>query len=585
MDTLLGKINKLTNWQAALIIAVLGFAVFFTGLTAPFQGDDITQIVQNPVVHSLSHIRLFFSGGTFYNGGGVNTPLTGIYYRPLLTTMFSFLYTLFGARSLYFHLFQFMLCIANAALLYLVFRYSFKPLFALILALAYLLHPLNSQVVYAIPSMQDALYFFFGILAIWVLLRLRSMSSLVVVGLCLFLSLMSKEAGLCFVVMALVYLYWWDRKRLAPFTALMVLLIALWLILRAHAVGLNTPSHIAPINNLGLVGRLMTAPSIMQFYLTKLVFPWDLAPAYYWVYPHFSIKHVLVPLIIDVAAIALVVYGAIFIHHRTTKAQYYTYLFFAGWAGLGLASTLQIISLDMTACETWFYFSMAGVLGMIGVFLRAFEKRLNLKWFVAICVVVIGLMGTRTAVRGLDWSHGQNTIYKPVTAQGASYIAYNDLAQQLLDQGEYPKAEKYAAASIAIYPTAINYNSLGQAYAGLGEYAKASRAYTAGIRYDKLSVLYENMAALTPVYGSTSANADILAQAIAEFPHDAQIWLYSAISMYRQGNVQDANQAISRAYSYDPSNATIAQVYSLIKQGSQLNFRYSTVPNQNAANE
>jgi hypothetical protein len=42
---MLAKINKINTWQAALIIAVVGFAVFFRGLTNPFQGDDFNQII------------------------------------------------------------------------------------------------------------------------------------------------------------------------------------------------------------------------------------------------------------------------------------------------------------------------------------------------------------------------------------------------------------------------------------------------------------------------------------------------------------------------------------------------------------
>src|SRR5665213_1777591 len=201
---MLAKLNKITSWQAGLIIAVLGFAFYFTGLTNSFQGDDVYQIVNNVPVHSITHIKLFFEGGTFYNGHGL-APLSGVYFRPLMMTVFSLLYTLFGPHPIYFHLFQLALCIGSSIILYLFFRYSFKPALALSLSLVFLLHPLNSQVAYAIPSMQDALFFFFGILALYLLLRLKSVRSLLLVAACLFLSLLSKESGLLFTSMALLY--------------------------------------------------------------------------------------------------------------------------------------------------------------------------------------------------------------------------------------------------------------------------------------------------------------------------------------------------------------------------------------------
>ena len=158
---MLAKINKLKNWQVALIFLVLGFAVFFSGLMNSFQGDDLPQIVDNPVVHSISHIEIFFEGSTFYNGGGI-APLSGVYYRPLMTTAFSVIYTIFGAHPFYFHLFQLFLGIGSVFLLYLVFCYFISPTLSLVLSLIFLVHPLNSQVVFAIPWMQDTLFSFLG---------------------------------------------------------------------------------------------------------------------------------------------------------------------------------------------------------------------------------------------------------------------------------------------------------------------------------------------------------------------------------------------------------------------------------------
>jgi hypothetical protein len=133
LKNMLAKINKLSCWQAIIIISVIGFAVFFTGLTNPFQGDDFAQIVNNIPVHSITNIKLFFEGGTFYNGGGL-TPLTGVYFRPLMTTVFSLIYTPFGPHPIYFHLFQLLVYIGGAIFLFLFLKYSFKTLLALVLA-------------------------------------------------------------------------------------------------------------------------------------------------------------------------------------------------------------------------------------------------------------------------------------------------------------------------------------------------------------------------------------------------------------------------------------------------------------------
>jgi hypothetical protein len=327
---MLTRLNKLKNWQVALIIAILGLAVFFTGLANPFQGDDIPQIVNNVPVHSIANFRLFFKGGTFYNGGGL-VPLGGAYFRPLITVVFSIIYTLFGPHPIYFHLVQLALCIGSAVILFLFLKYSFKPVIALVLALIFLVHPINSQVAYAIPSMGDALFFFFGILALWLLLRFKSIRSLFLVIVCLFLSMLSKEAGMLFVVMSLIYLFWWDRKRFYPFMAILALPATIYVILRVNAIGWLPRSTIAPIDRLSLTGRLLTSPSVFLLYMTKFIFPAKLATSYYWVNSTFNVRHFLLPLIVDLAIIALVTYVALAIRKKASRAMYFTYLFIAVW--------------------------------------------------------------------------------------------------------------------------------------------------------------------------------------------------------------------------------------------------------------
>src|SRR6266567_2012741 len=195
----------LTWWQVAAILIVLGYVVFWTGLTSPFLGDDIPQIVDNLPVHSIAHVLVLFEGGTFYVGHGLS-PLSGAFYRPLITTTYALIYTIFGPHALAFHVLQILFSAVAAALLFLFFRYSFNKPLALFLASVFLVHPLNSQAVFGIPSMQEALFFIFGISALLLLVRYNSTRVLFIASLCLFISLLFKEAGILFVAMVGAYL-------------------------------------------------------------------------------------------------------------------------------------------------------------------------------------------------------------------------------------------------------------------------------------------------------------------------------------------------------------------------------------------
>jgi hypothetical protein len=546
---MLEKINKIKPWQAAIIIAIVGFAVFFSGLTSPFQGDDQSQIVSNPVVHSIANIRLLFEGSTFYTGKGL-VPLSGTYYRPLMATVFSLIYTVFGARPLYYHLLQLLLYIGSAVLLYLVFRYSFKPALALVLALIFLVHPLNSQVAFAIPSMQDALFFFFGILALWILLTFDSFKSLSIVALCLFLSMLSKEMGIVFVIMAIVYLFWYHKEQLRPFLVVMVLPIVLYLVLKANAVGIYGSGNNAPIDSLNLGERLLTMPSIMLFYITKFIFPWRLATSYSWVYKSFSFQHVVLPLAIDIIAVSCFVFMGILLSSKVSKAKYYTYLFFAIWAVIGIIPYLQIVPLDMTACETWFYFSMAGVLGMFGIIIESYRTRGN--WLLIIVAIIVVLIGVRTAIRGLDYNNPVSLAYKSVSVSPDDYNSYNEIAVSSYYQSNYSEAALYARSSVDIYPSFEGYETLGMSLTRLADYPAAVSAYNTGLKYFSQDTLYEDRGELTLVYGAYAPNKQFLTNSLNKYPYDSLLWEYLAILEDENNDNKDAKVAISNAAQYGP---------------------------------
>ncbi len=564
------KLYTIKSWQASLIIAITGGIVFASGLTSPFQADDLLQIVQSPAVHSIKNIRIFFTSGTFYSLD-TSKLMTGSYYRPLMTTTFSLIYTLFGPHPLYFHLVQLLLCIGSSTLLFLFFRYSFTPLLSLFLALIFLMHPLDSNVVYPIPCMQDALFFFFGILALYVLIRLRSLKSLGLVVLCLFLSLLSKETGIVFLGVVLLFLLWWDRKRLFPFIGIMVVPLAVYLALRYHAIGLMGSPAEAPILRLSLGGRLMTAPSIMTFYAFKVLFPLKLSTGYYWVYPHFSVSHFLIPLLIDLLIIAACIYCGRLLHKHASKATYYTYLFFATWTGLGMLTLVQIIPLDNTVSEAWFYVCMAGLLGMIGILLSVFKPPLRPEILCVLGIVLLCTYGVRTTLRGFDYQNPERLAYSNLAASKEDYVADDEIATYMLIDNNYAQATAYARRSIASYPAGINYGILGDIDLAQNNYQGAYNAFQAGLRYGgSQNVLYEGLGKLTLILGTPASDGQLLNTALKSYSHDPSLWLYMALYEERNGNNAQAITAIQNAEKYgqvpslvytDIMNNTPFQIY------------------------
>ncbi len=212
-NKLVDRLNAIKTWQVAAVILVLGFVVFFTGLSGGFQGDDNLQIVDNVPVHSLGNLPEFFSSSTFWNGES----LVGSFYRPIMTTTFSFIYSVFGANPTAFHIVQLLLYMAGAFVLFLFLKSFFKPALALLVALLFLVHPINSQAVFAIPSMQEPLFFLFGILALLTLSKAQTIKGFSIAALFLLLSMLSKESGIVFAGLSVLYLGLFNKEKIFIF--------------------------------------------------------------------------------------------------------------------------------------------------------------------------------------------------------------------------------------------------------------------------------------------------------------------------------------------------------------------------------
>ncbi len=412
---------------------------------------------------------------------------------------------------------------------------------------------MNSQVAFFIPNMQDALFLFFGLLAFWILIRFdESIKILWLVIACLFLSLLSKEAGILFVAVSVMYLLWSDRDRLWPFAAMLVPLAVAYLLLHVHAVGLSSAHpEFTPLDRMGPMGRLMNAPAIMLFYISKFIFPFKLAFGYYWGYPNFTVRHVLLPFVIDLAVIALIVYLAYLLRRRVSAEQRAAFIFFALWSAIGLAPYLQVFPLDFTTSEPWFYFSTAGILGMLGVLLVAFQEYVHPKLFITVAAVVICILGVRTLVRGTEWHDAYTLAEHDIAASKEDYEAYYQLSKVFTDKGDYNQAKVYAAQSISIFPTSENYNNLGFAAANLGEYSHAEQAYDNGVKYrGAFNTIYENQADLALVYGDPAVNKQRILEGLRHYPHNKGLWGSLAILEDKYGDNQAAQRDIATAAMY-----------------------------------
>jgi dolichyl-phosphate-mannose-protein mannosyltransferase len=260
----------LTPFKIICWIIIIGLCVYFNSLFNGFVGDDNSQIITNPLVHSLSNIVDFFKGSTLYlsqAGGSV-----GLYYRPLLSTTVSIIYSLFGANPFFFHFIQLLLHIGNVVLIFLILKKFFHKNTAFILSLIFLLHPINNETVVYISDIQEELFAFFGLIALFFLSRNKLITFIPVL---LLFSLLSKETGIIFIPIILIYYFLFsDRAKIKAKNLIisLSLVIIIYLFLRVIVGNIGVQTKLLYMSeNATFFQRITTIPSLLFYYL-KMVF-------------------------------------------------------------------------------------------------------------------------------------------------------------------------------------------------------------------------------------------------------------------------------------------------------------------------
>src|SRR6266567_1078323 len=289
--------NPLSTKKVVWIIVLVGVVVHFNGLFGGFIGDDKGQIQFNHFIQSLSHVPQFFTGSTFASSSGTN--LDGPFYKPFLSLSYAVLYALFKATPFYFHAFQLILHITNGILLFILFKKFLKEHIALLLALIFIVHPINSEAVVYIADLQEPLFFCFGLSALLLAMK-ESLSPkrAALISLLLLCSLLSKETGILFVLMVIVtrlFVRWYKTELLRSMMyAIPPILIYAFLRFGVAKMFISKFPGM-PITLLPLSQRILNMPAIVFYYLKTFFYPSRLDFFQIWVVKHLTFTNFFVP--------------------------------------------------------------------------------------------------------------------------------------------------------------------------------------------------------------------------------------------------------------------------------------------------
>lgn len=533
-----------------LIILVVGFVVYFLSLFGNFLWDDEEQVVNNALVHSISNIPDLFAGSTFNTGGAGG--LAGMYYKPMMSVVFAVIYTVFGANSFFFHLLQVLIHLANTILVFFLFEHFFSRQWIQTdtkadlnrwlsggLSLLFLVHPINSEAVVYISALQDVLFLFFGLLALLVVTREKELikplnklrlNPYLVSSLLLSLSLLSKETGFVCVAILIIYLFLFKKESIKKYFLYVFIFSCIYFILRfaVARVGLSKEG-ISPIMRVTLGERLISIPQIIFFYLKTFVWPKDLAIALHWVVSEASFSNFYLPLIFDLLFFSTIIgYSALL--YRKRSPYFKIFLFFLLWFVSGLGIHLQIVPLDMTVAERWFYLPMVGLLGMICVIVLelcefGLMSKTRFEIFRFVGLVLLVFLSLMTFNRTLDWADGLTLFSHDVQLNPDAFDLQNNLGVELYRVERIDEAKFHFEKSTVLAPYWwTNWNNLGAVYEQEGDFEKAEEYYQNAINNGEYYLAYENYALiLIKQERLEDAKAFLETDALLKFPYNERL--------------------------------------------------------------
>ncbi|HEX7042461.1 MAG TPA: hypothetical protein VF189_04380 [Patescibacteria group bacterium] len=556
-----------TKIKAVLWIGFVGYLVFFNMLLNGFVEDDKKYIIDYPLVHTVNLIATF----------GINNFNIAGQYRPIPATYFSILYFLFGNISFFYHVLQLSLHISVAILVYLLFCKFLSKKISFFASLIFLVHPIQVESVSYIAQTVSPLFSLFGLIPLLILTKkVVSIKELFISYFLLLLALLTKETGIIFLFLILLYSFLFIKKSLLKYIFFSLGVISIYGFIRIGIghVGLST-RLLPPIASLPLATRIINIPAIVFYYVRTLIFPSTLAFDQQWTVTTINFSNFYFPFIIDVIFFSIIIIFGFFLFKKSKKF-FKIYLFFFSWFLSSLFFHVQIFPLDATVGDRWFYLTMIGIIGLLAIIYQSFELYLNKSVrriiFISICVVIL-LLSVRTIYRNSNWVD-PITLYTHDILISDDYDLENSLGTEYLEKKDYTRALDHFNKSAILRPNEFNLHNLGVTYEDMGSMEKAKEYFESALsakdykaflphKHDENS--YKSYASILIYFEDYNKANEFIHNALIDYPDSSDLWMFFSLTQLKLHDENGALSSAEKAYTID-SNSTDTYIYQHVTQ-------------------
>jgi protein O-mannosyl-transferase len=413
-----------------IIIALFAFVLYIQSVTFSYTLDDSAVIKDNKVTtKGIQGISTILTKDYWY---GFSDMMRVPEYRPASLIMFALEWQFFPENPHVSHLINVLLYSLTCWLLYLVLCKLFEKynlLVPFICSLLFVAHPIHTEIVDSIKSRDEILCFLFSILSVFFVLKYfekQTIFKLILAGIFFFISLLSKETSIVFIILIPLILYVFKdipTKKIVSITLIFIGVTGVFLFIRAQVLSTFSAMNFdSPINNSlfaapDFVSQKATEFYILLKYIYLLIIPYQLSYDY-------SYAQIPTHQLSDLGAIAgIVIYAAMFIYAALNIKKKNVFAFAILFYLLTLAPVSNIFLLiGSPMAERFMYMPSVGftiVLALLALKLTKTEQfkskvtsfkeffSFNSKLFIIIFVLT-GIYSFRTIERSQDWKNNLN---------------------------------------------------------------------------------------------------------------------------------------------------------------------------------
>lgn len=566
-----------------IVLVVAGSFVYAFNLNNQLFWDDDDWIINNTFVQSINwdNIKFWFTNNTLAGVG-----LTSNYYRPFLFFTFALNYVLSGIEPLTYHLFSNAIHIFNGILVFWLIRLAFRRnLLAFLVALLFLIHPLQTEAVTYISGRGDVLAAMFMLLTLllWIInltyqsadnRHVRSTTLWLLSLVTLVFALLSRETAIIFPVLALVYYvsifsHSTDSRQANdkfvksvktgliktwPYVAVVVIygILRLTVLNFQNTLNFYTEPNIYSEN---LHIRILTFLPILWGYFKLLIVPIGLhmersavvyTSLFQW--PVWPVAVTIVTLLYYL----VVMYKKGRFNNVTVQSfnnsQFQIWLFGTLWFFIALAPVSGITPINALVYEHWLYLPMVGFWLIISFYLvklfdylsrslasgersKASVTGLWLWSLVAGLIIYFSFLSYQSIQRNILWGK-HIEFYKDILKyQPNSLKINNNLGNLYLSQGDTDKAEIYYRKAIDTGDVfGQPYYNLGRILQTRGDLSGAIQLYQKAIEIDPgFHYAYQNLAVIYAQQGNLTKAAENIEKLKKLLPQNPRVYYNSAL--------------------------------------------------------